>query len=231
MSKKAEDIVSTIKWKINCGIYNHTNKLPSENAIAIKNNCSRLTARKALQQLKDEGLIISKKTIGYFVSPKYNKLQYTTKNGLYPILNKVYRIKDIGDKNLNEVFKEMEYDFGKFSNNAFAFIKIQKDACKNPFTILHSFLNLDLFNKVELSDVQNSLSAFFVISGIKTKKRIENVQIIKAPKFVQEKLKINEGDDVVATYSVMFNNENVIIEMAARYTILSEYSATFEREY
>jgi len=231
MSNKVEDIISTLKWKVNCGIYDHNHKLPSENAIAIKYDCSRLTARKALQSLKDEGLIISKKSKGYFVSPEYKKLQYTTKNSLLPVLNEVYKRRSISDPYINDIFKGLGYDFKKCINRAFAFIKIQKDANDRPFTILHSFLNPDLFNEVQLYQVRDSLSAFFSKHGVKVKKRIEKVLIIKAPKFVQEKLYIKEDEQVVAAYSIMLTKDSTIIELAVRYTLLSEYSDTFERNY
>jgi len=231
MSNKVDNIVSELKWKINCGIYDHSNKLPSENAIAIQSNCSRLTARKALQILKNDGLIISEKSRGYFVSPKYQKLQYTTKHGLCPTKNDVYEIKDINDTYIHNIFKELGFDFKKYKNKSFSFLKIQNTMKEKPFTILHSFLNLNIFKEIELKEVQDSLAMFFSKSGVKVKKRIEKILIIKPPMYVQEKLNIMEGKRVVASYSVMLTSENKIIEMAVRYTTLSEYAETFEREY
>lgn len=57
--------------KENQGIPNY--KLPSENQIVLKFNTSRITAKRALSELQDEGLIVRYKGKGSFINTNENK--------------------------------------------------------------------------------------------------------------------------------------------------------------
>ena len=67
-------------------------KTPSENDLTMTFNVSRMTARRALQELADEGLLIRKPGLGSFVAEQkpdtpqlelYNRLQRVQTNGTY----------------------------------------------------------------------------------------------------------------------------------------------------
>ena len=68
-------IKQTIKnWIVN-GEFNPGERLPSENALAEKFNVSRLTVRQATVQLVQEGLLISKRGEGTFVTTDHHLIE------------------------------------------------------------------------------------------------------------------------------------------------------------
>ena len=60
--------------KIESGVYAKHKKIPSENELATFFGCSRLTARNALQQLVQTGMLESKKGVGYVVAENNHRL-------------------------------------------------------------------------------------------------------------------------------------------------------------
>lgn len=65
-------IKDTIKEKINDGTYSAHTLLPSENQLAIDFNVSRITSKRALNDLESEGLIYRKRGLGSYVAPSSN---------------------------------------------------------------------------------------------------------------------------------------------------------------
>ena len=63
-----EIILADIKKRIYTQEFAKSRKLPTEQALAEHYQCSRPTIRKALNKLKEEGLISSAKGSGYFLS-------------------------------------------------------------------------------------------------------------------------------------------------------------------
>lgn len=78
MKKKSREVVykkisEILREKINNKSYKENEKLPSENALAIKFKVSRLTIRRALDILLEENLIEKKKGYGSFVKSSFNE--------------------------------------------------------------------------------------------------------------------------------------------------------------
>ncbi|MFA0441451.1 GntR family transcriptional regulator [Vibrio sp. 10N.222.51.C12] len=67
-------VAGELKREIDKGTYPSGSKLPSENQLVERLKVSRVTVRKALQQLNDGGYIFSEKGKGSFVKP--NKLRH-----------------------------------------------------------------------------------------------------------------------------------------------------------
>lgn len=72
------EIVRHLEREILSGAYGPTDMLPSENALARKFGVSRVTIRKSLDILKNDGLIKSMHGKGYFIKmPTFNKYTLT----------------------------------------------------------------------------------------------------------------------------------------------------------
>ena len=71
-----QTIADDLRAAISIGKYGSDEMIPSENALAAQYHTSRLTVRKALHILENEGLIRPQHGKGYFVlSPEYNRFQ------------------------------------------------------------------------------------------------------------------------------------------------------------
>lgn len=231
MQNKVNDIKSILKWQINSGVYKVGEKLPSENALAIKFNCSRITSRKVMKELKEDKLIISHPGKGYFISAGHTKLELITRNGNVMMKTTFHH----GDfpfiQEDVEVFKEIGYEIDFENIKFFKFYKTQFNQEDQSFTVLHSMINENLVGEVDVDKLKISLSRFISKKGIKVARRIERIMVIEPPRIVSIKLRLQKNQKVVAAYSIMFDDKNNIIEFAIRYTLLNEYIDTFERIY
>ena len=71
-----QNIADDLRSAITIGKYGSDELIPSENTLAAQYHTSRLTVRKALHILENEGLIRPQHGKGYFVlSPEYNRFQ------------------------------------------------------------------------------------------------------------------------------------------------------------
>jgi GntR family transcriptional regulator len=65
-----EQARETIRERISGGVYAPGDRLPSESALASELGIHRLTARRALEELVREGIVVARKGSGTFVSPR-----------------------------------------------------------------------------------------------------------------------------------------------------------------
>lgn len=67
MDPKYKQIYETMKRKIITGVYKEKERIPDEITLCQEYNCSRMTMKKAMDLLVQEGYIVRKKRIGSFV--------------------------------------------------------------------------------------------------------------------------------------------------------------------
>lgn len=72
-----QTIADDLRTAVSLGKYGPDEMIPSENTLAAQYNTSRVTVRKALHILENEGLIRPRHGKGYFVlSPEYSRFQF-----------------------------------------------------------------------------------------------------------------------------------------------------------
>ncbi len=217
---------------INSGEYKQTEKLPSENALAIKFSCSRLTARKALQVVKSDGFIVSRPGKGYFVSMGKTKLVHTPLNGKHGEKEK-FHVVNIGlIDSQKKIFQELGVDIKSIESDfEFTFLKTSYNTEEKPYTLLHSFVNTKLLGQVVPAEIKHSFSSFLGKKNIIVSKRNEKVLVVHPNNTVQVKMNISSKSWVVAAFSVMFDNKKNPVELAIRYTLPGEYKEEFTKTY
>ena len=232
MIKKVDGIVLKLKWKINSGVFKTGQKIPSENALAIKFDCSRLTARKALQILKTEGFIISRQGIGYYVTLGKKKLVYKPRHGSDKLKHQFQVSTLMVDESIIKNFVSFFPISRNYINDfGFSFFKKTFNDEGTAFTVLRSFINTTMIKEFEVDEMKDSLSAFFSKKNIVVKERKEMVLVSKPPIEICNKLNISKNSLVVVSYAIMFDNKKEPVEFSIRYTIPEEYSQIQEKKY
>lgn len=92
MSAKFSKIKDYICHQIESGSWQPNEKVPSENELAEKFSVSRMTARRALQELAEQGLLLRTKGLGTFVAT------FKSQSSLLEIKNIADEIRDRGHK-------------------------------------------------------------------------------------------------------------------------------------
>jgi GntR family transcriptional regulator len=62
------DLAETLRNRITAGAYAPSGELPSENELSARHHVSRVTVRRALELLRDESLVASRRGSGWFVA-------------------------------------------------------------------------------------------------------------------------------------------------------------------
>lgn len=221
---KSHQIVTYIKWRINSGIYKPNKKIPSEAALANTFGCARATVRKALLELKDEGYIVSRKAIGYFVSLSKQKLTITPKGGessftKFQLISNL----DLTDQQI-EGFGRLDISWmdikDKFQNK---FIKTYCTEDGKPFTVIQSAINSDAIDFIDQELVAKSLSAFLSKHGIKIAKRKEFVVMLIPDQHIRIKLNTKLSEYVPTIFSIMEDFDGNIVELAIQYWLPTEF--------
>ena len=73
-------VIKGLRQALNFGIYSPGEKIGSEEQIAAEYGVSRMTARAAIKELVEEGLLVSEKYRGYFVSSSLKKNAFLSRN-------------------------------------------------------------------------------------------------------------------------------------------------------
>lgn len=230
--KKKSEIIGYIKWRINSGVYKPNQKIASEHSLAIKFDCARGTVRAALKELINEGFIVSKKSIGHFVSLSRKKLTIKPTQGKkgyqkFQVVNDL----DVSKKQLEgfnslDITKRMLDDKFKYR-----FIKTYINGEEKPFTVIHSFLNTDVFKEVDEERLSKSLSAFLVKQNIRIVKRREFALMQSVDQHIAIKLMVGQKVNVPVIYSEMIDNNGNIVEAAIQYFLPDEFSMEKEINY
>ena len=230
--KKKSEIIGYIKWRINSGVYKPNEKIASEHSLAIKFDCARGTVRAALKELINEGFIVSKKSIGHFVSLSRKKLtikpsfgkkgyqKFQVVNDLSPTQKQLE-----GFKQLDITKKMLDDKFG------YRFIKTYINGEEKPFTVIHSFLNTSVFENVDEEKLSKSLSAFLVQENIRIVKRREFALMQSIDQHIAIKLMVGLKTQVPVVYSEMVDNKGNIVEAAVQYYLPNEFSMSKEIKY
>ena len=229
---KKNEIVGYIKWRINSGVYQPNEKIPSEHSLVIKFNCARGTVRSALKVLIDEGYIVSKKSIGHFVSLSRRKLTIKPTKGKkayqkFQVINmlKPTPTQKLGIERLNVSTKDLEEKF------KYRFIKTYINEEEKPFTVIQSFLNTEVIGEIDEEKLSKSLSAFLVTKNIRIVKRNELALIQMPDQHISIKLMIGQKQLVPAVYSEMIDHKGNVVEVAIQYFIPSEFEMSKEVKY
>lgn len=231
MSKKFEKIEAYIQWGIDSGLYKQKSKLPSENELAIKYQCSRLTARKALQSLVEDGIILSKKGKGYFVSKQKSKPRTRIQSSNNKLIVNFYKTGIKFDEMNKEVFKEIGVKIPKELKNYYHFVKEYFNADGEIISLNHSKVNTDICTNLNETQMEKSFAYFLNKQGIQVSKKIEKVKVIIPNIMLRMKLNIEPNEHVIATHAVLYDKDNRAIIAFVKYTKLKHFETTYTSKY
>lgn len=169
MSKSiAKYIQKYIKLKIQSEDWKPGKKLPSENQLAIKFECSRLTARHALLPLVYSGVLIVEKGKGYVVASKSEDL-------LVRSITQRFDITETITEEIEEVPSEIVDELNLADKKTFVFKKTYLSHGVHIAT-QYTALNKDAFWEKEIAQFDKSITVALARQGVLITKNIANIK-------------------------------------------------------
>lgn len=152
-------IYKDIKNKINKGAYKKNEKLPDGNSLAQNYFCSRMTVKKALDLLAQEGMITKRRGAGTFVKGK-------SLNGEEIVLGPTAGlVKTIGDENISS--KIISFTIEKPDENIMKKLGIEDEYIyiiirarfinDKPYSIEHTYMPLSIIKALEPKHLESSI--------------------------------------------------------------------------
>ncbi len=172
MKSSKKYISEYICLKILKGSYQPGDVIYSEHKLAIKFNCSRLTARSALIVLVNAGILYSKKGKGYIVSPNAITILFYAKR-LFDLGNN-HVFSKVSDFNIKELFdvnnQDTELYCVKTMHNdellSISYIAISKKVMADFYKSKYDFSNDTIMKIINTGFVPNDIENSFEIKNV-----------------------------------------------------------------
>jgi len=191
---------------------NENIKLPSENVLSEKFNCTRATVRQAITKLKNEGLVYSKKGSGIFTSPskiRYELSPYTSFTSEIEKLNKIPS-SNILDSQIINADESLAQEFDIDVNSKLLKVTIVRSVDNIPFLLTISYLNIDKLDDIE-NKIKNTQSLTVLLKNEYKIEPIRNhseIDIVPANAYISEKLSMQSSMPLIKISSTSLNKKN-----------------------
>jgi len=212
-------IKKEIEDRINNGSFKPMEKIPSEDSLADVFNVSRMTIRKAIDKLVDQGLLIRKHGAGTFVS----KSNYIFKNDLSKLTSSTKEMNEYGRQIKTEVLeKEIVNATKEIANildikegdKVFKYVRL-RFINKTPFYLETSYLHFDKCLQLIKEDIAGSV--FDILEnkyGIKIHDATASIEAVRANGLVSDILNVSEGAPILKIKQTTFTCEGEPVQYA-----------------
>jgi GntR family transcriptional regulator len=201
---------------INAGRWHAGEALPSERVLSEKLGVSRVTARKALDELVDQQLIARRQGSGTFIAPRLEEplsrltsfTEMLTAKGWEPSSKWLERKIDV------PTHEEM-LRLGLSPSSQVARLERLRLADSVVMAVESSTLPLQYLP--DPSAVTHSLYAFLDQSGNRVVRALQHFRAVNASKRIAKLANINQGEAMLLLTRIGFNEQNVAIELTNTY--------------
>lgn len=207
---KYEIIAIDIREDILNGVYKPNEKLPFEKEICDKYNVSKMTVKKALDLLVNEGLIVKRRGSGTFIKDItekeihgiIDKKQFSglTNNNLgHKVTSNVLDFKVINAD--NEVANILKIDEGDF----IYFIHRVRYVDDEAIVIEKTYMPLNIIPGIKLSDVEGSIYGYIKGKlGLKIQSAHSTIRARKSDSLDRKYLKLSEDEPIIEVERVAY---------------------------
>ena len=231
-------IKERLKELIQSGAYPEGSKLPSEKELCEKYNVSRITVRKAIEQLETSGMIYSVHGKGTFVK------NTTIDSSLMKISSFADTLAQKGFQGFTRITSYEECQLDDFDRmmhgndwESLSRIALTGYSEDEPVVFYKSVIRnpygKEMHAKAQQLEKKNiAFSTFDLYKeiGVRISKINQQILAINADEEIARILHLNPGDAVLVLDSTIKNSDNVILEYKKGYYRTDKYAFTLQRK-
>lgn len=199
---------SSIREKINTGLWKSGSKIPSEQKLSELYGVSRITLRKAVEDLVEDELLIKKQGKGTFVAPVRIKKQ------LQNFLSFTEACKNVGmtpsAKLISIEIKQTSRSNAKFfdlsEEEPMVIIKRIRFADERP-VILETNILPEKFKFLLMENLEGSLYELLNVKNIIPEKSVKTVEVCVANNIEEKYLKVPCGTPLLLLNDLVYDNK------------------------
>lgn len=213
---KYEQIADDVRRKIIQRTYEQNQQLPLERDMEKTYNVSRITIKKAIDILVEEGFVVKRRGSGTFVK-SFDSTQLSSDSTRYQGFSEQYANHDVSsDVDLFTIEKATPELATKLhiKNNDFVYhIKRLRLVDKKPITYQITYIPINLLLGLRFDSVVDSLYSFVTdTAGLKIQSAHRNISASTASDDLAEKLHIASGAPILKIESTVFLDSGQIFE-------------------
>ncbi len=226
-------IASSIKQDITSGVYSSNLKLPSENKLSSKYNVSRITIRKALEQLINEDIIYTKKGSGTYIVQDEKLLIFKRSTHIFSFNNEMNDLNKKASTNV-EMFEIMTVNEKLASllnlkiNERVYHFKRTRFADNKPIVSEETYMPVSGFEDLTLLDLEKS--KYYYVEKIKNRQIAfshHSISIILADDYLSDKLRLPKDTPLLHIKNTTYLDDGALLDI----TFISVDPSTYEVEY
>lgn len=196
--------------------------IPSENKLAQKFECSRITARNALQKLVNSGVLISIKGKGYEVNSN-------TKSHYLSSWSKEHNINRTELEVVKNLDSEIIERFGIKKERLISFVKRYYDENNKMIAVQLTVMNKNIIWESNYDGFKESITNELVRQGIMVQRNEYNFKFEKTPKHLEKYFKELGYIDIPLVEQITSSSDLGWIEKTLRITNIHDFNVSSTR--
>lgn len=218
-------VSNDIRFKINNGQWLEGDQIPTEIELCEKYSVSRITIRKAIDILVDEGLLTKKRALGTFVNEQTNFKKYTYVNSFFE------EMRELGREAYTLEAKVKVLKADKKISNALNIpfdspvlnLKRLFGTENKPFAFFNTYITYNQEFSLSDSDYYGSFYQYLSNFGIVVNSFQEYVEAVSPPSYLISVLSIDKNEPLLKRVRFSKQSDNDFAEYSECFYIGDEY--------
>ena len=213
-----KQLISRIRADIDNGVYPVDSRIPSEQELCEKYDVSRITVRKALEELSDIGLLVRRQGKGTFVSVPSIEMEIKQINSFHDACKSAGRIastrvlgarevaasdEDIKALRLNQGSRVIEVDRIRMADDVPVILE------RNHFSMGYSYL-------LE-SDLSGSLYSLLRAYGVEPTQAVHEISLVLADENKAKLLGLDVGSPLLFLHEIIYDQKGRPLHVSHQY--------------
>lgn len=213
-----KQLVARIRAEIENGVYEIDSRIPSEQELCEKYEVSRITVRKALEELSEEGLLVRRQGKGTFVSVPSMEIDVkpiTSFHDACRLVGRVASSKVLGARSVKAT-KEDVIELKVPSESRVVEIDRLRYADDEPVILERNHFSF-VYSYLLESDLRGSLYSLLRSYGIEPSKASHDVSLISADENKASLLGIEVGSPLLFLHEVIYDQKGRPLHISHQY--------------
>lgn len=229
-----EQLKSMLKEQISKGVYTSGLKIPTEIELSEQYKVSRITVRRAIEELVKDGVLIKKQGKGTFVqeSKIIRKIEHTVSFTEASLANGMKPSSIISKRKIITPDTKLLEEMGSFSDPKVLYIQRIRYADRTPIMCENNYYLYEKYAFLMEEALDGSLYAL-----LKNKYNIQigsskdsYIDVLRATNELSKLLETSIGEPLFYLHTRMYDTENELIHLGKQYIVGSRYRFYYDED-